>query len=145
MKAQLLLLTLTLFTTKTFAADFCVTGVKGTIASSFIFKLSQNQAGERMLSVLDNKNSLIFNGKTLNHLTKFNSTGYGVCSIISQGTDANGAQYNLELKVSPHYQKACTQVGLPTSVEYLTLKIIPKCTTLGDELTSYALSITPCP
>jgi hypothetical protein len=146
MKSKLFFLGLTLFSQVALAADVCVTGVKGTLTSSFLFKVSSNLANERTITLFDNNRNQIFVKKSETQFTKFNSSGYGICSLVAQGKDeVSGAQYKVELKVSPHYQKACSQLTLPTSVEYLSLKITPKGTTLGDDLTAYALSITPCP
>jgi hypothetical protein len=138
-------LSLILLSFSAHAADYCVTGLKGTVTSSFTFKISQNRPNDRSVTVIDANKNQIFASKTENQFTKFNSTGYGVCSVTAQGIDdATGAQYHLELKLSPHYQKPCSDVTFPTSVEYLTLKIVPKGTTLGDDLTAYALSVVPC-
>ena len=52
---------------------------------------------------------------------------------------------NLEMKVNAHSKVDCNQMGIPASVEYLTLKVTPKGTTLGDDMTAYALSVVPCP
>ena len=145
MKTFLILL-FSLLSVTSQAADFCVSGVKGTVTGAFTFKVSQNHANERSITVYDNAKNTVFTNKTDTQFTQFNSTGYGVCSLAAQGTDeTTGAQYKLELKVSPHYAKACKAVTLPATVEYLTLKIIPKGTTLGDDLTAYALSPVPCP
>jgi hypothetical protein len=128
------------------AADFCVTGLKGTIANNYIFKVSQVTNSERILTLLDNNNkNVVFSSRAENHFTQFNTTGYGVCSIEAVGVDAiSKTQYKLEMKVSLHEKTSCNQLSLPSSVEYLTLKITPKGTTLGDDLTSYALSLTRC-
>lgn len=128
------------------AADFCVTGVRGTLTGNFTFKIEKRTNGDRMLSVLDQNRSLVFTSRATNRFTKFNSTGYGVCSVIAQGTDeTSGAKYHVEVKVSPHFEKPCSAVVVPTNVEYVTLKVTPKGTTLGDDLTAYALSIIRCP
>jgi len=132
----------------TFAADFCVTGLKGTITVNYLFKVSQTANADRSISLLDasKNNNVVFSSKAENRFTQFNSTGYGVCSVSGTSTDAvTGAQYKLELKVSSHYKNECTQISVPGIIEYLTLKITPKGTTLGDDVTAYALSIVPCP
>lgn len=149
MKAPLTLLCVLisfLFSGTARAADYCVTGLKGTVTSSFVFKVSQRSANDRTIAVLDSNRNQIFAARSETQFTKFNSSGYGVCSVTARGLDEpSGAEYRLELKLSPHFSKACTEATFPTSVEYLTLKIIPKGTTLGDDLTAYALSVVPCP
>ncbi len=128
------------------AADFCVTGLRGTATSNYIFKVSQATNSDRMVGLLDANKNPIFQTKAENHFTQFNSTGYGVCSVTASGTDEQtGARIKLELKVAPHAKAACNKITIPTSVEYVTLKITPKGTTLGDDLTAYALTIIPCP
>ena len=128
------------------AADFCITGLKGTASSAYIFKVALSNQGERHISILDANRNALFTAKTENRFTQFNTTGYGVCSLTASGTDEqSGAHYKVELKVAPHSQTACKKFLLPTSVEYITLKITPKGTTLGDDLTAYALALVPCP
>ena len=128
------------------AADYCITGLKGTVTSNFIFKVTQNPNGDRTLTALDPARNTLFTAKPTTQFTQFNSSGYGVCSLNSEGVDeATGTQYKVELKVAPHYAKDCKAVTFPTSVEYLSLKIAPKGTTLGDDVTAYALSVLPCP
>jgi hypothetical protein len=129
------------------AADFCVTGLKGTIAANYFFKISQTSNAERMVSLIDaSKNASVFSSKAENRFTLFNSSGYGVCSISGSGIDAvSGAQYKLELKVASHFKNECAATTIPNSIEYLTLKITPKGTTLGDDFTAYALTVVPCP
>lgn len=137
---------LTLLSTAASAADFCVTGVKGSLTSNFIFKVEKTGSGDRTLAILDSNRNPIFTSKATNRFTRFNTTGYGVCSVVAEGTETNtGAKYRAEIKVSPHYEKPCTQVTVPTNAEYVTLKITPKGTTLGDDLTAYALSVIRCP
>jgi hypothetical protein len=134
------------FTSTAMASDVCVTGLKGTIAQAFIFKVSQNRDQERTLSVLNVNRDLIFQSKADNRFVKFNSSGYGTCSVAGMGTDdSTGAQYKVELKTSTHSQKECETTTIPTRIEFLSLKINPKGTTLGDDLTSYALTAIPCP
>ena len=132
--------------TSSIAADFCITGLKGTASSAYIFKVALSNQGERHISILDANRNALFTAKTENRFTQFNTTGYGVCSLTASGTDEqSGAHYKVELKVAPHSQTACKKFLLPTSVEYITLKITPKGTTLGDDLTAYALALVPCP
>ena len=129
-----------------FAADFCITGVRGTASSAYTFKVSSTNQGERTVSILDSNKNALFTAKAENRFTQFNSTGYGVCGITASGTDEqSGAHFKVELKVAPHAKVACKNFLLPTSVEYVTLKITPKGTTLGDDLTAYALALVPCP
>jgi len=130
----------------TLAADFCVSGLKGTLTGAYIIKISHTSGSDRTLTLMDSNKTVLFTSKTENRFTQFNSTGYGVCSISGTGTDPiTSVQYKLELKVAPHFKSDCNQVDLPTSVEYLTLKMIPKGTTLGDDLTAYALTPVSCP
>ena len=129
-----------------FANDFCVTGLKGTATSNYLFRITQNQNGEHVVTAQDQAKNTLFTSKTQTQFTQFNSSGYGVCSLNTQSVDeSTGTHYKLELKVAPHYVKECKMVGFPTTVEYLNLKIAPKGTTLGDDITAYALSVTPCP
>jgi hypothetical protein len=143
----LLTLVLSALSTTASAADLCVTGLKGTIASSYIFKVSHSSNTERLVTLLDTaKNQSVFSSKAENRFTQFNTTGYGVCSVSGSGIDpTSGAQFKLELKTTAHYKNDCNQIGLPTNVEYLTLKITPRGTTLGDDLTAYALTPVSCP
>ena len=129
-----------------FAADFCVTGLKGTMTNAYLFKIGQTSNSERAISLMDANKNQVFTAKAENKFTQFNSSGYGVCSITGSGADAvTGAQYKLELKIASHYKGDCNVATIPTNIEYLTLKVTPKGTTLGDDLTAYALTIVPCP
>jgi len=140
------ILALALTSTSAFANDYCVTGLRGTATSNYLFRITQNPNGERVVTAQDQAKNTLFTAKTQTQFTQFNSSGYGVCSLNTSGTDeASGTQYKLELKVAPHYVKECKAVAFPTSVEYLNLKIAPKGTTLGDDITAYGLSVTPCP
>ncbi len=137
---------LILLAATTQANDFCVTGVKGTATSHYTFKVTQTNAAERMMTLFDSNHRPIFHARVENRFTQFNTSGYGVCSVTGKGIDElTGASLTAELKVAPHSKTACRQYKVPTSIEYLTLKIVPKGTTLGDELTAYAHTIVPCP
>lgn len=126
--------------------DFCVTGLKGTATNAFVFRVSSPNNADRSLTLLDNNKNTIFVSKIENRFTQFNSSGYGVCSLTASGVDEQtGAHYKAELKVTPHSKATCNQFQIPTSVEYITLKVVPKGTTLGDDITAYALTIIPCP
>jgi hypothetical protein len=140
------MLSLSFISSSVFATDFCVSGLKGTLSSAYVIKVTHPTNSDRLISLLDTNKTSLFSSKAENRFTQFNSTGYGVCSLTASGTDLNtSVQYKLELKVAPHSKSECNLVDVPVGSEYFTLKIIPKGTTLGDDLTAYALAPIPCP
>ena len=126
------------------AAELCVSGVKGTLTSQYTVKLAHATNTERSITLLDQNKNVLFTSRAQNHFTQFNSTGYGACSITGESKEPGQVQYKLELKVLAHTKADCAAVDLPAYSDYFTLKIIPKGTTLGDDLTAYALTSGTC-
>lgn len=78
-----LLIFLALFLTQTlaFGAEYCATGVKGTLTAGFTGKLAHSSNSDRTLTLIDANKNVLFASKAENRFTQFSASGYGVCSI----------------------------------------------------------------